>query len=47
MDDTNCLADYGLDEEPGHDHSEAVRRVSAQLPEDDILYYISDVFRLL
>lgn len=32
--------------EAGHDHTEAVRRVSAQLPEDDILYDLADLFRI-
>lgn len=32
--------------EEGHDHSQAVARVSAELPEDDILYDLADLFRI-
>ena len=32
--------------EVGHDHTEAVKRVSSQLPEDDILYDLADLFRI-
>ena len=32
--------------EPGHDHTEVVRQVSTQLPEDDILYDLADLFRI-
>ncbi len=32
--------------EVGHDHAEAVRRVSADLPDDDILYDLADLFRI-
>lgn len=32
--------------EEGHDHAEAVARVSASLPEDDILYDLADLFRI-
>ena len=32
--------------EAAQDHTEAVRRVSAQLPEDDILYDLADLFRI-
>ena len=47
MDDTRDLsAAETLEGEAGHDHTEAVRRVSAQLPEDDILYDLADLFRI-
>ena len=40
----SCREDpYG---EEGHDHSQAVARVSAELPEDDILYDLADLFRI-
>ena len=32
--------------EQNHDHSEAVARVSAELPEEDILYDLADLFRI-
>ncbi len=32
--------------EVGHDHEEAVRRVQADLPDDDILYDLADLFRI-
>lgn len=34
------------EEEAGHDHAEAVRRVSAQLPGEDVLYDLADLFRI-
>ena len=46
MDDTKRLMEEALDGEAGHDHTEAVRRVSAQLPEEDILYDLADLFRI-
>ena len=46
MDDTKRLMEEALDGEAGHDHTEAVRRVSAQLPEEDILYDLADFFRI-
>ncbi len=33
-------------EERDHDHAEAVARVSAELPDDDILYDLADLFRI-
>ena len=30
----------------GHEHDEAIERVSAQLPDDDILYDLADLFRI-
>lgn len=32
--------------EVGHDHAQAVERVRSQLPEDDILYDLADLFRI-
>lgn len=32
--------------EEGHDHGAAVERVRDQLPEDDILYDLADLFRI-
>ncbi len=32
--------------EAGHDHAEAVRRVNEELPDDDILYDLADLFRI-
>lgn len=32
--------------EEGHDHAQMVERVSASLPEDDILYDLADLFRI-
>lgn len=32
--------------EEGHDHAQAVAKVSAELPEDDILYDLADLFRI-
>lgn len=47
MDDLRELtADELREGDAGHDHTEAVRRVSAQLPEDDILYDLADLFRI-
>lgn len=46
VDDTRQLTAEMQDCEAGHDHTEAVRRVSAQLPEDDILYDLADLFRI-
>ena len=32
--------------EENHEHDEAIRRVNAQLPDDDILYDLADLFRI-
>ncbi len=32
--------------EKNHDHTEAVAKVSAELPDDDILYDLADLFRI-
>lgn len=46
MDDMRHFTDEDQACEAGHDHTEAVRRVSDRLPEDDILYDLADLFRI-
>ncbi len=35
-----------LEGERGHDHAEAVAKVSGSMPDDDILYDLADLFRI-
>ncbi len=35
-----------IEEEEGHDHQALVEKVGAELPEDDILYDLADLFRI-
>lgn len=35
-----------MEGEEGHDHAEAVKKVRSELPEDDILYDLADLFRI-
>ncbi len=40
------MAKEMIDWEEGHDHAEAVEKVSTLLPEDDILYDLAELFKI-